>query len=100
MIKKITIELSDGTKYNLKRPSELEEIDKSKPALFLFDSGEIFNGCTDGETDEDGKFAIFLKGKPYPLGFPVNRLIGWAYLKDNSQTDDILLKSIKKGGEP
>ena len=98
MIKKITIELSDGTKYSLNRLSKLQSIDRSKSALFLFDSGEIFIGRSDGEIDEDGDFGILLQGKTYPSAFPFKKLIGWAYLKGNSQ-GEVLIKSIKKGGE-
>lgn len=88
MIKKITIELS-----------ELPGINRFKSALFLFDGGEVFTGRSDGVTDEDGEFGIRLPGKTYPSVFPVRRLIGWAYLKDNSKAET-LLKSIKEGGSP
>ena len=98
MIKKITIELSDGTKYRLKRLSELQSIDRSKSALFLFDNGEIFIGRSVGEIDEDGDFDIILQGKTYPSAFPLKKLIGWAYLKGISQ-GEVLIKSIKEGGK-
>lgn len=75
----IKIELTNGQKYTLRNPDTLGDIDSSRTALFVFNNGECYHGCSDGQVDEDGDFAIFKPGLKYGVGLPFNRLVGWQY---------------------
>ena len=79
MIKNIRITLTNGQKYKLRNPETLSEIDRSRPAIFLLDNMRVYNGCSDGELDEDGYFCIFAPGKNHGIAMPYKRLMGWAY---------------------
>lgn len=79
MIKNIKITLDNGQKYKLRNPETLSEIDQSRTAIFLLDNMQVYNGCSDGEVDEDGDFCIFIPGKNHGLALPYARLMGWAY---------------------
>ena len=79
MITNIKITLTNGQKYKLRSPETLAEIDSSRTALFLFDNANVYNGCSDGEVDEDGDFCILAPGKNHGIAMPFRRLVGWAY---------------------
>lgn len=79
MITNIRITLTNGQKYKLCSPETLAEIDSSRTALFLFDNAQVYNGCSDGEVDEDEDFCIFVPGKNHGIAMPFRRLVGWAY---------------------
>ena len=81
MITKIKITLRDGSKYKMKEPNEICRIDPNKEAIFLFNNGQIYEGCTNGEVDEDGDFMLRKPQKGCGIGLPFGRLVGWAYKK-------------------
>jgi len=78
-IENIKITLTNGQKYKLRKPDTLCEIDRSRIALFVFDNLECYEGCSDGEIDEDGDFAIFKHNTNHGIALPYNRLVGWVY---------------------
>lgn len=78
-IRNVKITLTNGQKYKLRQPETLEEIDRSRTALFVFDNFECYVGQSDGEVDEDGDFALFKPGVKLGIAMPFNRLVGWAY---------------------
>lgn len=63
----LTIRLADGRHYSLRDKATLGEIDQKQEALFLFDNGQLYDGQTDGQVDDEGDFALF------------RRLVGWEY---------------------
>lgn len=75
----VKIKLTNGQKYTLRHPDTLGDIDSSRTALFVFNKLECYHGCSDGQVDEDGDFAIFKPGLKFGLGLPFNRLVGWQY---------------------
>lgn len=79
MIKNIKITLTNGQKYKLRNPDTISKIDRSQTAIFLLDDMNVYNGCSDGEVDEDGDFCIFVPGKSHGIAIPFSRLVGWAY---------------------
>lgn len=78
-IKNVKITLTNGHKYKLRQPDTLGKIDRSRTALFVFNNLKCYMGCSDGEVDEDGDFAIFKPGEKYGIALPFNRLVGWQY---------------------
>ncbi|MBP3756266.1 MAG: hypothetical protein J6I61_03195 [Prevotella sp.] len=79
MIEHIKVTLTDGSRYSLRCSKELENVDPQRECIFVFDTGEVFSGQTDGEVDEDGDFCVTHPGKNIGEGLPFGRLIGWAY---------------------
>lgn len=57
-------------------------IDSNRTALFVFNNGQIYRGCTDGEVDDDGDFCLSKKDTHHRIGLPFDRLLGWAYEKE------------------
>ena len=78
-IENIKITLTNGQKYKLRLPDTLQEIDCKRTAIFVFDNLEVYEGCSDGEVDEDGDFCIFKPDVNYGAALPFKRLVGWAY---------------------
>ena len=81
-IEKIRIFLTNGQEYSLRKPDALSEIEKDRPAIFLFDNGDLYEGCSDGVIDEDGDFCLLKQGKYYGIALPAGRLVGWVYKKN------------------
>lgn len=81
---KITVTFTDGKRRVLKAPDQLAAIDARRAAYFLFDTGEVFKGMTDGNVDENGMFSLKADLSPtsgtQSIGLPFARLIGWAYV--------------------
>lgn len=75
----IKITLTNGQKYKLREAETLSAIDSSRTALFLLDNLLVYNGCSDGEVDDEGDFCIFVPGKNHGIAIPFCRLLGWAY---------------------
>lgn len=86
MIRKIKITLTDGQKYELRQPETLSEIDRGRTSVFLFDNMQLYEGCSDGEVDEDGDFCIKKPGLYHAIGMPFSRLVGWAYEHKGKQS--------------
>ena len=80
-IDKIRIKLTNGQEYSLRKPDGLSEIEKDRPAIFLFDNGDLYEGCSDGVIDEDGDSCLLKPGKIHGIALPAGRLVGWAYKK-------------------
>ena len=84
----ITFQSKDGRnhRYKLKNPDELSGISRKKKALFVL-GFNILEGYGDGEIDSDGCFSIFKEPEAPSMGwaFPVNKLLGWAYLRDKER---------------
>lgn len=78
-IKLVEITLTNGQEYKLRQPDTLGEIERSRTALFVFDNLKCYEGCSDGEVDVDGDFAIFKPGVNYGIAMPFRRLVGWQY---------------------
>ena len=74
---KIIATFRDGTKRVLTHPSELQEIDNSREAMFVMKNGRVFTGYCDGDIDEDGQF--FIMRTIWGFQLPYNRLVGWCY---------------------
>lgn len=55
------ITLSNGQRYTLRDPEDIGSIDSNRTALFVFNNGQIYRGCTDGEVDDDGDFCLSKK---------------------------------------
>lgn len=75
------ITTTDGNEYTLIPRNLLEGIDENRLAIFVFDSGQIYEGFTDGEVDEDYQFCLSRPGAKVSIGLPYYRLIGYAYVK-------------------
>ena len=82
----IKITLTNGQEYKLRQPDTLEEIDRSRTALFVFDNMECYEGCSDGKVDVDGDFAIFKPGVKHGIALPYKRLAGWQYKRKGQKT--------------
>lgn len=78
----IVIRLTDGQQYTLRGKDTLGEIDKEQEAIFLFDNGQIYQGQSDGQVDEEGDFPLFRPTSKVGIALPFGRLVGWAYLKE------------------
>jgi hypothetical protein len=76
------ITLSNGQCYTLRDPEDIGGIDSNRTALFVFNNGQIYRGCTDGEVDDDGDFCLSKKDTHHRIGLPFDRLLGWAYEKE------------------
>lgn len=76
------ITLSNGRRYTLRDPEDIGGIDSNRTALFVFNNGQIYRGCTDGEVDDDGDFCLSKKDTHHRIGLPFDRLLGWAYEKE------------------
>lgn len=76
------ITLSNGQRYTLRDPENIGGIDSNRTALFVFNNGQIYRGCTDGEVDDDGYFCLSKKDTHHRIGLPFDRLLGWAYEKE------------------
>lgn len=76
------ITLSNGQRYTLRDPEDIGGIDSNRTALFVFNNGQIYRGCTDGEVDDDGDFCLSKKDTHHRIGLPFDRLLGWAYEKE------------------
>ncbi len=85
-ITNIKITLDNGQKYKLRKPETIEEIYRSRIALFVFNNLECYEGCSDGEVDDDGDFAIFKPGVNHGIALPYNRLVGWQYKRKGKKT--------------
>lgn len=66
----------------LRDPEDIGGIDSNRTALFVFNNGQIYRGCTDGEVDDDGDFCLSKKDTHHRIGLPFDRLLGWAYEKE------------------
>lgn len=78
----IKITLTDGRQYTLREKETLGEINKEQEAIFLFDNGQIYQGQSDGQVDEEGDFPLFRPISKVGIALPFGRLVGWAYLKE------------------
>ena len=81
----LTIRLADGRHYSLRDKATLGEIDQKQEALFLFDNGQLYDGQTDGQVDDEGDFALFRPNSKTGIALPFRWLVGWEYkqaLKD------------------
>lgn len=78
---RIKIKLSNGQRFTLRPPEDLDGIDSNRMALFVFNNGEVYSGRTDGEVDEDGDFCLSRPDAKHRMAMPFNRLLGWAYKK-------------------
>lgn len=76
---KIEITLSDGSKHILNHPDTLCDIDNTRLSSFVFESGEIYTGYTNGEVDEEEEFCLTKPTVKYGIALPFDRLIGWYY---------------------
>ena len=74
---KIELTFSDGSRRVLQAPSELQNIDKNREAIFVMNNGQVLTGYCDGDVDEDGDFCIMRT--IHGIGLPFNRLLGWCY---------------------
>lgn len=81
------ITLSNGQRYTLRDPEDIGGIDSNRTALFVFNNGQIYRGCTDGEVDDDGDFCLSKKDTHHRIGLPFDRLLGWAYEKEGLLMD-------------
>lgn len=79
---RIKIKLSNGQRFTLRPPEDLNGIDCNRIAWFVFNNGQVYSGCTDGEVDEDGDFCLSKPGEKHRMPMPFNRLLGWAYLNN------------------
>lgn len=43
------------------KQEDIGGIDSNRTALFVFNNGQIYRGCTDGEVDDDGDFCLSKK---------------------------------------
>lgn len=75
----LTIRLADGRHYSLRDKATLGEIDEKQETLFLFDNGQLYNGQTDGQVDDEGDFALFRPNSKAGITLPFRRLVGWEY---------------------
>ena len=75
--RKITVTFKDGRRRVLKSPDQLEDIDKTRKALFVMNNLQVFGGYCDGDIDIDGDFCVM--NTIHGIGLPFNRLIGWCY---------------------
>lgn len=64
------------------KQEDIGGIDSNRTALFVFNNGQIYRGCTDGEVDDDGDFCLSKKDTHHRIGLPFDRLLGWAYEKE------------------
>lgn len=65
------ITLSNGQRYTLRDPEDIGGIDSNRTALFVFNNGQIYRGCTDGEVDDDGDFCLSKKDTHHRIGLPL-----------------------------
>lgn len=79
MGQKLTIRLADGRHYSIRDKATLGDIDEKQEALFLFDNGQLYNGTTDGQVDDEGDFALFRPNSKAGIALPFRRLVGWEY---------------------
>ncbi len=82
IVEGIEIRLTDGQQYTLRGKDTLGEIDKEQKAIFLFDNGQLYQGQSDGQVDEEGDFPLFRPTSKVGIALPFGRLVGWAYLKE------------------
>lgn len=78
----IIITTTDNRRFTLKPVEELANIRPNRFAAFVFTTGQIFYGCSNGEVDEDGYFPIRHPDRAQVgVAFPVKMLLGWAYIR-------------------
>ena len=77
----ITLEYTSGIReiFNTDSINKFPEIDKNREAKFLFKTGEIFVGYSDGKVDADGDFCLKKPGKVIGAALPFKKLLAWRY---------------------
>ena len=85
---KVSITINGKKEMDLRKRSELEDVDGHKECLFLFDDGGLYHGYTDGAVDDAGLFIIGSKTCKERIAMPFARLIGWAYMDADADGTD------------